>query len=91
MLGLWKNLMKIKKISGELVYKKEAYNYVVEVNGKPVRIGTYQEEDNEFNQYDDDQTINEADIKTLTDIEHEALGENLSEILDLKVGEATTI
>ena len=81
----------IKKISDEVVYRKSADNYVFEVNGKKVRVGTYQIEDYEMEEYDGDQEVNEEDLKALTDEEAEAFGEDLSSWLDIKVGEEEII
>ena len=79
--------VKIKKISEEVTYIKKNTVHTFEINGKTVRVGEFFLQDNEFEQYDNEENVNEEDIKALTDEEHEALGEYMRENLDLTVGE----
>jgi hypothetical protein len=79
--------MKIKKIEENRVYHKIVDNIVFEVNGKKVRVCSWSIDDPEMGNYEGDVEIDEQDLKILTDVESEALGEYMSENLDLKVGE----
>lgn len=89
--------MKITKLSEEITYilngptlpfQKISKEYVFKVNGKKVRVSCcYNEQDSEYPINDEyGQDINEKDLEKLTDLEQEAIGENLGELLDLKEG-----
>lgn len=83
--------MKITKVTEETTYSKIAKEMVFDVNGKKVRVNWWQVQDYEMNDYDGDCEANEADLKDLTDIEAEALGENLNDWIALKVGESEEV
>ena len=79
--------MKVKLASDEVSFYKKVWDSVIEINGKQVRVGSYDEQDSLFGQYDADQEINEEDKKKLTEEELETLEDNLMDILGSKVGE----
>jgi hypothetical protein len=83
--------MKVKKISEEVAYKQITKQHTFEINGKPVRAYENQKMDNIFNDYDSDLEIDKTDKEKLTDLEYEAIGENLSELVELKDGETEEI
>ena len=76
--------MEIKKENEEITYRRTETTMDFLVNGKKVQV--YLHED-----YDEmqgcDYDIDEKDLATLTDEEHEIFGEDLYEYMKLKVGE----
>lgn len=76
----------IKKTSEEITYQNITKTTVFEINGKEVRVYSYDKQDNEQGIYETDTTINEGDLEKLTELEHEVFGENLSEWLELETG-----
>ncbi len=81
----------IKKVSEDITYYEKATTSLFEVNGKQVHVSYWTKEDPEMGIYDSDTVIKDDDLAELTDLEHEALGEDLSSRLDLKEGESITI
>jgi len=79
--------MKIKKVSEEVNYFEETRKHLFEVNGKKVEVITWVKQNNVESDYDNDETVDEDDAKALSEVELEAVGENLTELLDLKEGE----
>ncbi len=77
--------MKIKKISEQINYREVTTEHFFEVNGKKVSVIEWSKQDNVNNDYEDNTEILEKD--KLTDIELEAIGENMVENLELKDGE----
>jgi len=84
-------MIKIKKISEEVTYTEKAERFVFEVNGKRVRAWAYDKQDEQFENYESDSGIEDEDLKQLTDLEYEAIGENLTEAIVLKEGEELNI
>jgi hypothetical protein len=82
--------MKAKKMSEDEVYKRTTNNFVFEINGKTVRVREYNTSEVDEIDYDSPY-INEVDMEALTDEEHEMFGENLSELMDLQIGEETEL
>jgi len=80
-------MINIKKLEDNITYKKEARDEVFQIGDKQVRVSSWFTDDPEFDNYENDYEINADDLKALTDEEHEAFGENLTELFDLKVGE----
>lgn len=80
--------MIVKKISEEITYKQITKVHTFEVNGKEIRAIEYQKSDNIFDDYDSDLDIDEQDKELLTNLEYEAIGENLAELIELKDGES---
>lgn len=83
--------MKITKIEQVRTYYKECKLHVFSINGKKIRAYSYAIDDIEAEDYDADIEIDVKDIDTLTEEEFEAIGENLSELADLKVNENINI
>lgn len=83
--------MQIKKLSDEVIYSKITNEAIFEVNGKKVRVVSWNVQDPEMGVYEGDTDINENDLKALSDEEYEAIGENLTELLETEVGEITKI
>jgi hypothetical protein len=79
--------MKVKLVSDEVTYYKKGWDSIIEINGKQVRVHSYDDHDYMLSNYDSDRTINEEDLKTLTEEEEEVLGEFLNEITAYKEGE----
>ncbi len=77
----------ITKKSEEVTYKKEIETITLEVNGKMVRVYTFSSTDSDEIMDQEPYEIEEEDYKLLTDIEREALDEDLLALLDLKDGE----
>ena len=77
----------IKKIDEEETYRDITTVHTFKVNKKEVKVTVYSKYDSLTNDYENDETIDEEDLEALTDLEHEAFGEQLNEWLDLKVGE----
>jgi hypothetical protein len=83
--------MKLKRLDTETVYLKRCSEVTFEVNGKKVRVETWQEEDCEMGHYDAGEEVNESDLKALTELEVEQFGEELNEWLEMKDGEEKEI
>lgn len=83
--------MKIKKISEEVTYKQITKVHTFEVNGKKIQAYEYQKSDNVFDEYDNDLDVDDLDKEKLTELEYEAIGENLAELIKLKDGEMEEI
>ena len=83
--------MQIKKLSDEVIYSKITNEAIFEVNGKKVRVVSWNVQDPEMGVYEGDTDIDENDLKALSDEEYEAIGENLTELLETEVGEITNI
>jgi len=83
--------MKITKTSDEVTYSKVVRDTIFTVGEHTVRVTKWDIEDSETGNYETDTEVNETDLKELTDAEHEAFGENLNDLLDLKVGEETLL
>jgi hypothetical protein len=79
--------IKIQKESEETTYKKITEEVIFKVNDKEVRVYVYSSYDSISNDYEDDTEIDTQDYDNLTELEGEYVGENLQELLDLKVGE----
>jgi hypothetical protein len=79
--------MKIEVKEYNLVYIKKSWNNVFNINGKDVRVSSYNLEDCELGEYDNDYEINEEDLNNLTEEEQEFLDENIGELIYLNVGE----
>lgn len=80
----------IKKEDEEITYQNITTTHTFNVNGKEVRVYSYNMQDNGQSNYEADQTIDEDDLAKLTELETEVFGENLQDWLDLKVGEVST-
>lgn len=80
--------MIIKKISEEVEYTEKTVKHVFEVNGKEVRVYEWNKQDNIQSNYEGGNDIVPADLIKLSEVEEEALGEYMTENLELKVGEA---
>ena len=78
--------MKIKKLDEEITYKKITITHTFEINDKEVRVYVHDSYSN-YGDYDYDTEIDDNDDKVLDEIEREALDDEMSEILKLKVGE----
>lgn len=83
--------MQIKKLSDEVIYSKITNEAIFEVNGKKVRVVSWNVQDPEMGVYEGDTDIDENDLKSLSNEEYEAIGENLTELLETEVGEITNI
>lgn len=83
--------MKIKKESVEITYERIAKKHVIDIDGKKVNVRAWKVDDPELGNYEFDYEISRTDLATLTDLEHEAIGENLTELLGLKEGEEIEI
>lgn len=81
------NKIKIEKTEEEITYSETTTTHTFKVNGKEVRVYTYNKQDMEQSNYYNDTNVDENDIEALTDEEHEFFGEDLQEWLDLKVGD----
>lgn len=79
--------MKVKLISDEVTYYRKSWESVVEINGKQVRVYSYQLQDNQFDNYEAEQEPNEEDMAKLTDEEADELESYLDDILAGKEGE----
>lgn len=81
----------IKKLSEEITYIEKSVKYVFEVNGKKVGAWAYDKQDQQFDNYESNSGVEDEDLKQLTDLENEAIDENLTDAMDLKEGEEMTI
>jgi hypothetical protein len=81
----------IKKDSEEITYSNITTTHTFDVNGKKVRVYRYDKQDMEMSDYENDETIDENDLEALTDLEHEAFGEDLGSWFMLKEGEQEVI
>lgn len=75
--------IKIQKKSEDLVYKKITEEYVFLVNGKEVRVLSWQESGNEVDMPESDYEINQEDKEKLTEEEIEVFEDNLSDLFDV--------
>lgn len=82
--------IKIEKTEEEITYKNITTTHTFKVNGKEVNVYVYSKYDSIGNDYENDETIKEEDLKALTDLEAECFGENLLDWLDLEVGKSQT-
>ena len=74
----------ITKKETETTYEKVVKIHTFEVNGKSVRVEEWRINDPEMENYEGDiEVIEDEGYKKLTDEEHEALGENLNELVEL--------
>lgn len=78
--------MKVKLVSNETTFYKKVWESVIEINGKQVKVGSWNEQDNLFNQYDADHEIDKEDFAKLTEEEREVLGEYMDDILGYEIG-----
>lgn len=83
--------MEVKKISEEVTYKQITTQHTFEVNGKTVKTYAWTLYDASLEDYDDNFEIDKVDGEKLTDLEFEALGENLRELIELKDGESEQV
>lgn len=79
----------IKKESEEITFRRSESTVEFLVNGKRLRVYVHENsDDNDGSDYD----IDENDLKTLTDLEHEAFGEeDIWELVRSKDGEEIVI
>lgn len=79
--------IKIKKIADERTYYKVQHTTKIEVNGKPVKIYSYQIDDPQFSVFEGDTEFDEKGYNTLTDAEKETVQEHMDNLHDWKDGE----
>ena len=79
--------MNITKQSEEITYLQKTTLHTIKINGKEVCIWSYVKNDSEHSDYENNTDINEDDKAKLTDIELEAIGEYMTEVLETEVGE----
>lgn len=78
--------IKIKKIDDENTYYKANFTTTIEVNGKKVRVYSYQVNDPFIGDYEGETEFDEQDYNTLSDAEKETVSEYLYELHDWKDG-----
>ena len=76
----------IKKTEQYTTYKAITQIHMFTINGKEVEIYHYNKEDNINQDYESDTNI--RNIENLTEQEQEYIGENMQELLDLKINES---
>jgi len=78
--------MKITKTDEEVTFVKRVVKHCFDINGKEVRVI----EESYYSPYDMedyDTNINEEDYAKLTELEQEAMGEELNDLVKLQIGE----
>lgn len=75
--------IKIQKKSEDLVYKKITEEYVFLVNGKEVRVLSWQEDGNQVDMPNSDYEVDEDDREKLTEQELEVFENNLNDLFDV--------
>ncbi len=80
--------IKITKKSDEMTYRKQTDTITFDVNGKTVRVYTFSSTDTDEVMDSEPYEIEEEDYKLLTDIEREAIDEDLMGLLALGNGES---
>jgi hypothetical protein len=77
--------MKIKKTDEEVTFIKKVVKHTFDINGKEVRVI----EESYYSPYDTedyDTNIHEEDYEKLNELEQEAMGEELNDLVKLEVG-----
>lgn len=78
--------IKIQKTDEEVVYKKVTHETTFDVNGKRVRVIDWNVNDKYNDEQDADYEISEADVALLSEDEHEAIMDELPDLLYERVG-----
>ncbi|MFA6023558.1 MAG: hypothetical protein WC781_05710 [Candidatus Pacearchaeota archaeon] len=63
----------IKQTSEEITYKEIRKTFYLDINGKEVKVYTYDKQDNDLQNYDSDCEVDKEDEKKLTEDESEEL------------------
>lgn len=75
--------IKIRKIDEDVIYTKKTEEFIFEVNGKKVRVVSWQEGGSEVDMPESDYEVNEDDREKLTEQELEVFEDNLNDLFDV--------
>lgn len=84
-------MIKITKEKEDIIYSKIIKVHTFLVNDKKVKVEEVLASGSDLDEFDNEDVIDEEDLKELTDTEHEVFGEDLGEWLSLKVGESEEV
>lgn len=72
--------IKISKEGEEVIYSKKTEEFIFDVNGKKVRVLSWQEDGRDLDMGDSDYEVNEEDKEKLTEQEYEVFSDNLQDL-----------